>query len=260
MRTVLHYLATMVIIPIYGIQVCPFLDSLEPIEVIIPVAVMLSLQYAARLPLAAALVASRPLKHRSTHTFRLEMVLFVLSAVILAVYNNLMHDFPLESGMKVLVGISALGFFAATDLALEQERKVARLAAESGVNLDPDEDYFSLAAKVALFASISVTLVIGVFMLLVNKDLAWLANVGGSLSMDVARLSIIKEFLFAFMVILPHTLNIIFSYSRNLHGFFDAENGVLKEVAAGNLRARFPSAAMTNSASWPSTPTSWSSA
>jgi HD-GYP domain-containing protein (c-di-GMP phosphodiesterase class II) len=236
----LHYLAAMIIMPIYSIQVCPFIEDLEPIKVIIPVIVVLSLQYAARRPLTAAMVGSRPLKYQSANTFRLEIALFTLSAVVLAVYNNLIYSFPLESGLKILLGISALGFFAAVDLALEQERRVAQLARESGLHLDPDEDHFSLTSKAALFTSISLTLVVSIFMLLVIKDLTWLSNVSGSVTLDEARTSIIKEFLFAFAVIMPHTLNIILSYSKNLRSFFDAENRVLREVSAGNLSGSVP--------------------
>ncbi len=240
MRPALHYLAAMAILPVYGIQVCPFIESLTPVQVAGPVAFVISLQFIVRRLLSAGLVTSGPLKGRGGRAFRLEIALFVSSAVILAAYNKVMYDFPLESGLKVLVGISALGFFAAVDLALEQEREVARLAAQSGLHLDLDEDYFSLTARAALFASISVTLVVGVFMLLVNKDLAWLAVVGDSLSFAEARLSIIKEFLFVFAVIMPHTLNIILSYSKNLRGFFEAENGVLRGVTAGDLTGSVP--------------------
>ena len=240
MRVALHYLAAMIILPVYGIQVCPFIESLTPLQVVAPVVAVLCVQFMARRPLMAVLVTSGALKGRSTRAFRLELALFVLSAVVLSAYNKILYDFPLESGLKVLVGISALGFFAAVDLALEEEREVARLARESNLHLNPDEDYFSLTSKAALFASVLITLVIGVVILLVNKDLAWLIEVGDSITLDDARISIIKEFLFAFAVMMPHTLNIILSYSKNLRGFFDAENGVLREVTAGNLSGSVP--------------------
>ena len=240
MRATVHYLATMIIMPIYGVQVCPFLESLSAAQVTVPIVVMLALQFAARSPLRAALVTSRPLKDRTSRAFRLELILFVLSALILAVYNNVLYDFPLESGLKVLVGVVSLGFFATVDLALQEEREVARLVAEGAAHLDPDEDYFPLTTKVALFAAVTVVVVIGVFMLLVNKDLHWMVEVGDSVTLADARISIIKEFLFVFVVILPHTLNIIFSYSKNLRGFLYAENGVLASVTSGNLSEFVP--------------------
>ncbi len=240
MRAVLHYLATVIILPIYGIQVCPFIDSLTPVEVAAPIVAAFLLQFAARGPLRAAYVTSKPLQHQSTRAFKLEMFLFLFTATALTLYNNIVYDFPLESGLKVMVGVASLGFFAATDLALEQERTVARSVAESGQFLDPEDGYFPLTTKIALFATISITLVIGVFMLLVNKDLSWMAEVGDTIDIDEARLAIIKEFLFVFLVIFPHTLNIILSYSKNLRRFFDAENGVLKSVTAGDLTGSVP--------------------
>ncbi|MDA1089594.1 MAG: HD domain-containing protein [Proteobacteria bacterium] len=240
MRVALHYLAAMIVIPVYGIQVCPYLDSLTAMQVAVPVIIALSLQFAARGPLRRAYVMAKPLPQQSTRAFKLELFLFLLTATALTFYNLITYDFPIASGLKVMVGLGSLGFFAATDLALKQERIVARIVTESGQFLDPDEGYFPLTTKIALFAAISITLVIGVFMLLVNKDLSWLVEVDNTINIAEARIAIIKEFLFVFVVILPHTLNIILSYSKNLRGFFDSENGLLKSVTAGDLTGSVP--------------------
>jgi len=184
-------------------------------------------------------VTSKPLQEQSTRSFKLNLFMFLATATALTLYNTITYDFPIASGLKVMVGLGSLGFFAAT-VALKQERIVARLIAENGQFLDPEVGYFPLTTKIALFAAVSITLVIGVFMLLVNKDLSWLVEVGDTINMADARIAIIKEFAFVFIVIFPHTINIILSYSKNLRGFFDSDNGLLKSVTAGDLSGSVP--------------------
>ena len=240
MRTTAHYLLAAIIIPIYGIQVCPFIDSLSPIQVIIPVFVAITAQYALRGRLIATIIDGAPLEKQTARSFKMEILLFVASALGLAVYNTTIHGFPLTSGLKVFVGVFGLGFFAAIDLSLERERIVGKLIEETKADLSPEKVYFPLSQKVALFATISVIVLITIFMLLVIKDLDWIVEVGKTMPLAEARTSIIKEFLFVLAVILPHTLNVISSYSTNLKLFFGHETNVLTNIANGKLDVRVP--------------------
>jgi len=240
MRVFLHYLSAFVIIPFYGIQVCPFLESLPPLQVIIPVGVAMALQAAIRIPLRARLVDSQPLKLKVRRAYWLEAALFLSTALLLMVFNTIVHGFPLVSGLKVLVGLAGLGFFAAIDLGLAEERRVAE-AVESGLGtLEPDTDPFPMTRKVALFASISIGVLISIFMLLVIKDLDWIVEVGKTMPLAEARVSIIKEFLFVLIVVLPHTLNIIRSYALNLKYTLGNQTTILSLVTGGDYSSRVP--------------------
>jgi len=240
MRAILHYLATLVVIPIYGIQVCPYIETLHPLQVVTPVTVALGLQFALRGALRTRLVDTQPLKCRVRRTIFLEMSLFLATAFGLAAFNTIVHDFPLVSGLKVLVGLAGLGFFATVDLALEEERRVA-CAVEAGEgHLEPDVDPFPMTRKVELFAGISIAVLIGVFMLLVVKDLDWIVKVGDTVPLADARVSIIKEFLFVLAVILPHTLNIIRAYAANLKHIIGNQTTVLNMVTLGDYQSRVP--------------------
>jgi len=240
MRALVHYIATMVIIPIYGIQVCPFLDGLPAMQVIVPVVIAIGLQGLIRAPLRARVVDNQPLKSRVFRAYGLESVLFLMSAVGLMVFNGLYHGFPMESGLKVLVGVAGLGFFAAVDLGLAEERRVAEAVERGEGTLQPDENPFPMTRKVALFASISIGVLILIFMLLVIKDLEWIVEVGHSMSLMDARVSIIKEFVFVLMVIMPHTLNIIRSYSINLKYTLGNQTSLLQRVTKGDYSGRVP--------------------
>ena len=239
-RSLIHYLLAAIIVPIYGIQVCPFIESLSPIQVVVPVVVALSLQLVLRNVLAGRLIDSAPLEKQTKRTFTLEILLFIASALGLMVFNTIAHGFPLTSGLKVFVGIFGLGFFAAIDIALERERHVGKIIEQSKQYLDPQKIYFPLSQKVALFATISVVMLIAIFMLLVIKDLDWIVEVGKTIPLHDARISIIKEFMFVLAVILPHTLNVISSYSKNLNLFLAHQTSALTNVADGKLDTDVP--------------------
>lgn len=240
MREQLHHLLTLVIMPIYGIQVCPFIESLKPWQVVAPIFVALILQYAVRGPLLARLVAARPLEERAARAFWAELGLFCATALGLSVYNALLYGFPLVSGLKVLVGFTGLGFFAAVDMALEEEMRVADLVEAGRGRVSPEAHPFSMSRRVALFASVSTVVLIGVFMLLVVKDLDWIVAVGATMPLMDAQISILKEFLFVLIVVLPHTLNIIRSYARNLKRLFGNQTQVLGRVTLGEYGVRVP--------------------
>lgn len=241
MRAILHYLATMVIIPIYGIRVCPFIETLSPMQVAIPIIAVISVQFMLRPPLRAALVDTLPLKRRVNRVFWLELGMFAASATVIMAYNEFVYGFPfLESGLKVLVGVTGLGFFAASDIALEEERAVADCAENEGIIIEPDENYFPLTRKVALFASASITVLVGVFMLLVVKDLDWIVRNGDTVGLREAQISVLKEFAFVLLVVLPHTLNIIRSYARNLHRILNNQTAVLTQVTLGQYDQHVP--------------------
>ncbi|MDZ7641466.1 MAG: HD domain-containing protein [Desulfurivibrio sp.] len=237
-RAAIHYLIALIVIPLYGINVCPFVESLAPWQVALPVALALALQYGLRAPLYRRLIATLPLAHRVGRTFWLELLLFVATALALMVYNHLFHGFPLVSGLKVLVGVVGLGFYAAVDLALSEELRVATLVEEGHGRVTLDSQPFSMVRKVRVFATVSLLLLIAVMMLLVIKDLDWLVD--ATVPITEARGTIIREFLFVLAVILPHTLNIIHSYARNLRRILNSQTGVMGRVSSGDYAARVP--------------------
>ncbi|MDH5748633.1 MAG: HD domain-containing protein [Rhodospirillales bacterium] len=240
MRAPVHYLLTAAIMPVYGIQVCPFLESLKIWQVAVPIFAALGAQFALRQMLLPGLVGSAELKNQTLRVFLLDMGLFLITAIVLMIYNGLHHNFPMASGLKVLVGFAGLGFFVAIDLALKQERAVIAHVTSSGQHLIPDKNYMPIKHKVSLFATSLSALLVGVFMLLVIKDLDWIVEVGETIPLEQARISIIKEFLFILAVVLPYTLNCIHSFARNLNLFLEAEKKVLDHVSSGDYSLRVP--------------------
>ena len=241
MRAILHYLVTMVVIPVYGIRVCPFIETLTPLEVALPIVAVITAQFMVRTTLIGAIVDRAPLKYQVNRLFWLELGMFAISAILIMAYNEFVYGFPfLESGLKILFGVTGLGFFAASDLALERERQIAAAIKDEHLDIGLDQDYFPLTRKVALFASASITVLVGVFMLLVVKDLDWIVKNGDTVGLKEAQISVLKEFAFVLIVVLPHTLNIIRSYARNLHGLLNQQTTVMTQVTSGDYTNHVP--------------------
>jgi len=170
----------------------------------------------------------------------LDMVLLVSVGIVFSFYNFFIYDFPLSSGLKVIVGIVAMGLFASTDSALERERVIANKAHREGIVLKITEKFFPLSSKLALYAGVYVVLIVGVFFLLVIKDLDWLVSTGGETSLHDARISILKEFGFVLVVMMIETLNIIRMFAKNLNMFLAFENNALVKVATGSYDTHVP--------------------
>ncbi len=241
MRIFLHYLAAMVIMPVYGIRVCPFIETLTPFQVAIPIVAVLTAQLMLRGFFYARFVENAPLNAQVNRVFWLELSMFAVSSLIIMAYNEFIYGFPfIESGLKIFFGVTGLGFFAASDLALERERAIARKVEHESIPIDPEDNYFPMTRKVALFASVSITMLVGAFMLLVVKDLDWIIRVQADISLHEAQASVLKEFLFVMIVVLPHTLNIIHAYARNLNEILGRQTSVMNRVTLGDYEPRVP--------------------
>ena len=240
MRAVAHYLGALVILSAYGVQVCPYLASLTPVQLSVPIAVALLVQFAASRLLTGWIVERSAFRHQTRNVLVLELALFGTSGVVLTVFNFGVYGFPVESGLKVITGLLALGFFAAVDLALERERALIAKFKETGQQVELDSRYFPVSAKLGLFSAISVMMVVAVVFLVVVKDLEWLGNVGHTMTIKEAQRVILGELVFVAVVVLGHMMNVIRSYSRNLRSFIENETGALDAATHGRLDGRVP--------------------
>ncbi len=240
MRAAIHYLGAIIIMSVYGGQVCPFLDSLTVFQLVGSIVLAVAVQYGLRQWLRAEYVEKAPYEKQTGRALGLEFGLFFATGAALMIYNFMVYDFPFGSGLKLVLGFSSLGFFAAIDLALERQRFVVGEIIRTGRHLKVDENYFPLSGKLGVFAAASVFFILGVVFLVINKDMDWLAGVGTTVSIEQAQLSILGELAFVVGIILAHTINIIGSYTGNLRGFFALENGILDRASRGHLEGFVP--------------------
>ncbi|WP_286237686.1 HD-GYP domain-containing protein [Neptuniibacter halophilus] len=238
-RTLIHYFIALCLLSVYGVQVCPFLDSLTPLQLLLPIALVFLLQGWLRLVLERRLL-EHPYKDQVKRQFRIDLGLFLFSAILLSLFNTLIYQFPLESGGKVLVGMSVLGFLIACDMALYRECCLARLLKARGEQLQPDQQGFPLSRKFSWFASACAIAVTGVVFLVINKDLEWLVHNNNQVPLALAQRYILAEIVFVVAVVMGYVLSIILGYSRNLRLFIHAQQETLSQVSRGDLSVQVP--------------------
>ncbi|MDH5753222.1 MAG: HD domain-containing protein [Deltaproteobacteria bacterium] len=239
-RTLAHYVSALAIMAFYGGRVCPFIEGLSLGELMIPLLTAFSLQFLLRQPLQNLLVENAPLELRASRIFFLELALFVSSGLSLGAFNMFFFGFPLESGAKLLVGMTTLGLFSAMDHHLLEERWLASRFRATGETLDPDRNFTSQPRRLLAMAVLLTVLTGVVFFLLVNKDLEWIVSSGPELDLAMARRSILLEVLFVAGVLFWHLFNLIRSYAANLELFFTREGEALEKAARGDFSTLVP--------------------
>jgi len=239
-RAALHYLAAATLLAVYGVLVCPFLESLSPLQLASPIFAAFGLQYLIRRPAVALATRDVRYRDRMMRVFAVEYGLFLIFGIVLAAFNAAVYGFPVGSGMKIVVGMAAFGFFAAIDLTLEWQRNLLVFFYRTGRQMHVDDNYVPLSGKFGAFASATVLFILAVMFLVINKDLDWLKDVGDTIPLAEAQLSILAEVSFIIGIILIYVINVIVSYARNLRSFFDTENGVLQRATHGELDGFVP--------------------
>ncbi|WP_406609154.1 HD-GYP domain-containing protein [Agarivorans sp. JK6] len=230
-----HWLIAMVLFSIYGVQVCPFLEAQTPLQLLLPIIISFLVTLLARR--FACLAIERKSKEQQVRAqFTLDFSLFLIMALSIVSYNLMMFEPPWESNLKVILGLAALGFYVAADLALFKEWQIAQDLESAGQHLQIKPQPYSVSQKFSAFAAASAFVLAGVIFLVINKDLDWLVNVGSELyPIEVAQRYIVIELSFVLLVVLAYVLRVISSYSRNLKRLLENENHSLAKVQAGQL-------------------------
>ena len=203
--------------------------------------VALVLAYLGRM-LAIKLIIERlpPLK-RSLKQFQIDLALFFAAGMLVCLYNLAVYGFPfVHSGLKVVLGFSTVGFFAAIDLALECERGLARQT-PSLFGLTPPSELYPLTRKFTLVSIIMVGLITTIMVLILQMDLAWFSRESSSqMAMAHLKEAVITEILFVMGILLAMVINLVYSYSRNLKLLLHNQTDALEKVSSGQLNTFVP--------------------
>lgn len=235
----IHYGLSSVLLGVYGTQVCPFIDTLSFNKLVLPIFVTFACLYAAR-KLLTSWLESIDIRSQVRAQFKVDIMLFVIGGVFLGAFNLFIHQFPLASGLKVILGMSVLGFFIASDLGLRREHRLAIELGESGKLIEIDETPYPLTKKFARFASVCAVILALVVSLVVAKDLVWIASLDEEQDINKAALLVSMEIAFVLAVMLSYILIIIYSYGANMQLLFNSQRIALNQVANGQLEVRVP--------------------
>ncbi len=242
MRALMLYIAVAVAAPVYGGQVCPFMEGLPVWKfegyVALPMVLILGL----RQVLQPAYVDSAPLLQRSLRQFRLDMGLFALAGMGTSLVLHLVPGLPLwQSGSKLTLAFITGGLFASLDLALAREREVIAEAFASPGSMPPPANMFPRSKMFTLVAVSITVLSTMVLLLLILRDLNWLSQQpAGARDFSDATQSVVVEILLVMGLLLAFSVNLIFSASRNQRTLFEMETSVLESVSRGDLSVQVP--------------------
>ncbi len=173
----LFYLFGVIVLTYYGIEVCPYLDNLKPIELagifapaflMAGVSRLLILKWLGQKDQKAPTEVNlqKPWRH-----LRVDLGIWVLTGLLVSVWNSVRSDFPVESGLKVILGCTTLGIFSAAYLALDTERElIFSLEKEGNLEGLRTGGIFSITTKFMVFIGLSLTVITVVVLLLIYKD------------------------------------------------------------------------------------------
>ena len=248
-KTALFYAIGALLLGFYGIEVCPFLEDMEPAELAGVIAGAFVLGYACRAYMIYRLrredegrAGAKVDIHRPWKLLVIDLGVWLCMGFSIAGWNLVFYGFPVvESGMKVVLGCVTLGVFAATAFALDVEAAIIRCIDEEGMQITGfDEDKFlSITTKFLVFIGLCMGLVFAVLLMLVYKDFAFIIG-HMSTSAPYQFYWIIGEVLFVFVVLLAGTVLVMRKYSRNLSAMFSLQLGALERVQEGQYEAGVP--------------------
>jgi phosphoserine phosphatase RsbU/P len=196
---------------------------------------------ALRRPLETRVVEAAADDARPRNQFFLDLSLCLLAGVLAGLFNAIVFAFPLGSGLTLLTGCLVAGFFMSLDTALARERRGIENAAARDSDHPPPPRLYSITRRFSLTALAAVLLFAIVFVLVLSRDIVWLAAIGRDpAALAGAQTSVAYEVFFVMAVLLVLVVNLIVSYSKNLHLLFANETGVLERVSRGDLSQKVP--------------------
>ncbi|WP_455199530.1 HD domain-containing phosphohydrolase [Kaarinaea lacus] len=230
-----HYGLAAYLFALYGTQVCPLLESLSTIHLVLPLLLAgLARQFVVQWATRGTAV------YDVQRQFFADLFLFVTAAIGLVVYNSVFHDAPWHSNAKVLVGMGILGFYAALDLSLRQEQLQAEKLICENREINLSQRFSSFSKKFSVMAIVVVSSFSIVLFMVFSKDLTWLFEEGQNVDPKFAKFSILVEVLLIMVTLLGYCLRVIHSYVSNLNMYLSHQNGVLNEVLRGNMSVHVP--------------------
>ena len=249
LKTGLIYLGATALLSIYGIEVCPFLETMDVAELVGVIAVAVLIGFLIRLMMISRLHhlslnhPDRVNVNRPWQMLLVDLAVWIAMGTAVALWNVLFYGFPfVESGLKVVFGYLTLGLFASAALALDAEKVLIQcLSSHRNVEVVGLEEggFLSITTKFVVFVYLSVGLIFGVLLLLILKDFQFVAARVGS-GAPFQFMWVAGEVAFVFAVLLVGTLINVRKYSRNLRLMFDLQLTALKRVEEGEFEASVP--------------------
>ncbi|MCB1876552.1 MAG: GAF domain-containing protein [Chromatiales bacterium] len=233
----LYFVVGVVTLSFYGVRVCPYLESLHWSVVAGVFVLAFGIAATAKYLLEPVLIDSLGAMARPRRQFVFDLVLFLVTGTAVTVFDLLVLGFPVESGLKVIVGCITLGLFAAADNALIRQRAAF---ASPLADLTELRQVRSMTVRLAGILGMVLILACVVISLVVIKDMDYLLQHATETTGSQLRRSVLIDIGVVAGFILLLSVRLFRSYTENLKALFDAQIRALEEVESGQLQTRVP--------------------
>ncbi len=234
----IHLAVMLVLFSVYGIQVCPLIESLTLLQLVTPLAATLSLLFVARRIFKPFYNIDHAPAHRNILGFRSDLICFSASGVFLAAFNHAAYHAPLDSMLKVIFGFIMFGFYISSDLFLVRQYNLNEYLSINKKKFDIRGSFTPFSRKLVALIISNITLFSIVTFLVFYRDISWLMSEGLSHANAVSIVLIEVSVIFA--VGIGYNVRLILVFSRNLDRSFRLENDALNAVKQGQLSASVP--------------------
>lgn len=230
------YAVAALIFGTYGGRVCPMLETLTAGQILFHV----SFTYVIIFLFRHFLLTNHSLVQEN-RLARLDATLFFLGSIPLALFYNLQYEFPLDSNLKVLFGMTLFGFF--TGLILQLVTKLEHfesLAQHKGYNFQLNGERQSMVKQMILMVSLLLVTLTTMLAMIAVKDIFWLEHNPDRVLDGTGKVSVIKEFIYIAVVLGGYAITIMVLWSKVMRKILLAQECSLVEVTKGNTSTRLP--------------------
>ena len=232
----IYVLISIVTLSFYGTRVCPFIESLPAITVIEVFFAAFAGVLILRSFIEPRFVDRAPLLQRPVRQLLLDISLYLIAGAVITWIDVAFFNFPVESGLKVIIGCLTFGVFASLDNALLRDHENLLHADLNHYN----GKIFPITRRVFIAFTIVVVLTGAVLGLVVLKDINYIIENFSHEGISSLKRSVFIDILFVIAIILMLSFRLMKSYSRNINTLFAMQIKVLDEVKTGDLATRIP--------------------
>jgi len=230
------YVIAGILFGLYGSRVCPFLEALSRTEIFIHVGLTFSLLIFLR-----HFIFVNHAFVKETKLTQLDSGLFFIASLPLALYYNLAYDFPLESNLKVLFGMTLFGFFTGTLLQLTTKlSQMDEMDKLGRFNFEMAGQRTSLVNQMILLVVLLLITLTTMLTMVAVKDVFWLENNPARVLDGSGKISIIKEFIYLSAVLAGYAIAIMVLWSKLIKRILLSQEYSLEQVTKGKIDIRLP--------------------
>ncbi|MFO7987015.1 MAG: adenylate/guanylate cyclase domain-containing protein [Desulfatiglandaceae bacterium] len=248
-KFILCYVFFGIILVVYGVQVCPFLECLGFFQAFVHTFIPILLALPFRIHwyrrnirklhrLASA--GNSDLYALPWHSFATDILLWFLIGSGIALFYHVHLHAPLLTGLKLLLGCVSFGLLGGMLCFLSMEKQlIEHLKTVEGDPPVTPIKQFSVSKKIFFFMIIVLGAMTAAVLLMVFMDIHYLLDQSDTPNAPI-YFSVLEEIIFVFAVHLLLSLFMLWLYSRNLKTVIALQLGVMEEITRGNYQTRIP--------------------